>query len=60
VNLSIGGAIHGTLSVWTRRMIRAFTPTTQAWRVVKRGGPVFVAAISRWAPRLDGELRSRM
>jgi SAM-dependent methyltransferase len=27
------------------------------WRVVRPGGPVFVAAISRWAPWLDGELR---
>ena len=32
----------------------------EAWRVVRPGGPVFVAAISRWAPRLDGQLRSRL
>ena len=32
----------------------------EAWRVVSPGGPVFVAAISRWAPRLDGELRARL
>jgi SAM-dependent methyltransferase len=32
----------------------------EAWRVVRPGGPVFVAAISRWAPRLDGELRARL
>ena len=32
----------------------------EARRVVKPGGPVFAAAISRWAPRLDGELRSRL
>jgi hypothetical protein len=29
-------------------------------RVVRPGGPVFIAAISRWAPRLDGVLRSRL
>jgi SAM-dependent methyltransferase len=32
----------------------------EARRVVRPGGPIFVAAISRWAPRLDGELRTRM
>lgn len=32
----------------------------EAWRIVRPGGPVFVAAISRWAPRLDGELRLRL
>ncbi len=32
----------------------------EAWRVVRPGGPMFVAAISRWAPRLDGELRLRL
>jgi SAM-dependent methyltransferase len=32
----------------------------EARRVVRPGGPVFVAAISRWAPRLDGELRGRL
>ena len=32
----------------------------EARRVVRPGGPVFAAAISRWAPRLDGELRSRL
>jgi SAM-dependent methyltransferase len=31
----------------------------EARRVVRAGGPVFVAAISRWAPRLDGVLRAR-
>jgi SAM-dependent methyltransferase len=31
-----------------------------ARRIVRPGGPVFVAAISRWAPRLDGELRLRL
>ncbi len=32
----------------------------EARRVVRPGGPVFAAAISRWAPRLDGELRARL
>jgi SAM-dependent methyltransferase len=32
----------------------------EAWRVVRPGGPVFVAAISRWAARLDGVLRLRL
>jgi SAM-dependent methyltransferase len=32
----------------------------EAWRVMRPGGPVFVAAISRWAARLDGELRQRL
>ncbi|TNC21013.1 class I SAM-dependent methyltransferase [Amycolatopsis alkalitolerans] len=32
----------------------------EARRVVRPGGPVLVAAISRWAPRLDGELRLRL
>ena len=31
----------------------------EALRVVRAGGPVFVAAISRWAPRVDGMLRER-
>ncbi|HEY2508648.1 MAG TPA: class I SAM-dependent methyltransferase [Streptosporangiaceae bacterium] len=32
----------------------------EAARVVRPGGPVFGAAISRWAPRLDGILRHRL
>jgi SAM-dependent methyltransferase len=32
----------------------------EALRVVRPGGPVFVAAISRWAPRVDGMLRERV
>ncbi|HEX9030777.1 MAG TPA: class I SAM-dependent methyltransferase [Streptosporangiaceae bacterium] len=32
----------------------------EARRIVRPGGPVFAAAISRWAPRLDGELRQRL
>jgi SAM-dependent methyltransferase len=31
----------------------------EARRIVRPGGPVFIAAISRWAPRLDGVLRQR-
>jgi len=32
----------------------------EARRVVRRGGPVFAAAITRWAPRLNGILRQRL
>ena len=32
----------------------------EARRVVRPGGPVLVAAISRWAPRLGGELVARL
>jgi SAM-dependent methyltransferase len=32
----------------------------EAGRVVRPGGPVFAAAISRWAPRIDGVLRARL
>lgn len=32
----------------------------EARRVVRTGGPIFVAAISRWAPRLDGILQERL
>ena len=32
----------------------------EAARIVRPGGPVFAAAISRWAPRLDGILRCRV
>ena len=28
-------------------------------RIVRPGGPVFAAAVSRWAPRIDGMLRER-
>jgi SAM-dependent methyltransferase len=31
----------------------------EARRVVRPGGPVYAVAISRWAPRMDGVLRSR-
>lgn len=29
-------------------------------RIVRPGGPVFAAAITRWAPRLDGVLKARL
>jgi SAM-dependent methyltransferase len=29
-------------------------------RIVRGGGPVFIAVISRWAPRLDGVLQERL
>jgi SAM-dependent methyltransferase len=32
----------------------------EACRVVRRGGPVFAAVISRWAPRLDGVVAERL
>ncbi len=32
----------------------------EARRIVRAGGPIFVAAISRWAPRLDGVLQERL
>jgi SAM-dependent methyltransferase len=32
----------------------------EACRVVRPGGPVFVAALSRWAPRLAGVLKERV
>lgn len=32
----------------------------EALRIVRPGGPVFIAAISRWAPRQDGVLRQRL
>jgi SAM-dependent methyltransferase len=32
----------------------------EARRILRPGGPLFAAAISRWAPRLDGELRGRL
>lgn len=32
----------------------------EARRIVRADGPVFVAAISRWAPRLDGVLQERL
>lgn len=42
---------------WREDRVRALA---EARRVVRPGGPVFVAAISRWAPRLHGLLVDRM
>jgi SAM-dependent methyltransferase len=33
---------------------------TEARRIVRPGGPVFAAAISRWVPRILGELREQL
>jgi SAM-dependent methyltransferase len=43
-----------------RRRDQRLRALREAWRVVRPGGPVFVAAISRWASRLDGELRLQL
>lgn len=32
----------------------------EARRIVRDNGPIFIAAISRWAPRLDGVLQERL
>lgn len=32
----------------------------EAGRIVRAGGPIFIAVISRWAPRLDGVLQERL
>ncbi len=32
----------------------------EARRIVRAGGPIFIAVISRWAPRLDGVLQERI
>jgi SAM-dependent methyltransferase len=32
----------------------------EARRIVREGGPIFAAVISRWAPRLDGVLQERL
>lgn len=32
----------------------------EARRIVRTDGPIFIAAISRWAPRLDGVLQERL
>ncbi len=33
---------------------------SEARRVVRNGGPIFIGAISRWAARLDGVLQERL
>jgi SAM-dependent methyltransferase len=49
----------GPLYHLTRRADRV-QALREAGRVVRPGGPVFAAAISRWAARLDGVLRLRL
>ena len=49
----------GPLYHLTRREDRV-QALREAGRVVRPGGPVFAAAISRWAARLDGMLRLRL
>jgi SAM-dependent methyltransferase len=49
----------GPLYHLTRRADRV-QALREACRVVRPGGPVFGAAISRWAPRYDGILRLRL
>jgi SAM-dependent methyltransferase len=49
----------GPLYHLTRRADRV-QALREARRVVRPGGPVFAAAISRWAARLDGMLRLRL
>ncbi|MGH3226795.1 MAG: class I SAM-dependent methyltransferase [Streptosporangiaceae bacterium] len=43
-----------------RRRADRVRALAEARRVVRPGGPVFAAAISRWAPRLQGELAERL
>jgi len=43
-----------------RRRAERLRALGEARRVVRPGGPVFAAVISRWAPRMDGELLSRL
>ncbi len=43
-----------------RRRADRVRALAEARRVVRPGGPVFAAAISRWAARLDGELAHRL
>ena len=43
-----------------RRRADRIAALAEARRIVRPGGPVFTAAISRWAPRLQGELRQRL
>ena len=43
-----------------RRRAERLRALGEARRVVRPGGPVFAAVISRWAPRVDGELLSRL
>jgi len=43
-----------------RRRLDRIDALREAGRIVRPGGPVYVAAISRWAPRIDGVLRQRL
>ncbi len=43
-----------------RRRDQRLRAQWEAWRVVRPGGPMFVAAHLPLAPRLDGELRARL
>jgi len=43
-----------------RRRADRVRALAEARRVVRPGGPVFAAAISRWAPRLDGIMLERL
>jgi SAM-dependent methyltransferase len=43
-----------------RRRADRVRALVEARRVVRPGGPVFAAAISRWAPRIDGILLQRL
>lgn len=43
-----------------RRRAERLRALREAGRIVRPGGPVFIAAISRWAPRLDGVLLARL
>ncbi len=43
-----------------RRRADRLRALAEVRRVVRPGGPIFVAAISRWAPRLDGDQLSRL
>jgi SAM-dependent methyltransferase len=43
-----------------RRRADRVRALSEARRVVRPGGPVYATAISRWAPRIDGELRTRL
>lgn len=43
-----------------RRRADRIRALREALRIVRPGGPVFTAAISRWAPRLDGLLVHRL